>query len=137
MEFATDPLIETIWQAQKNCYLPVLAEEEKTLHFVLYEKSDNLIPNRYHIPEPAGKNFFPPTQLDCVFLPLTAFDRQGNRIGSGAGYYDRTFEFLKKTRIKPILIGLGYASQQVAELPQDAWDLSLDGILTEKELLFF
>ena len=138
-EFSTTPLIEAIWAANKKCFLPILTPE-KTLKFAEYRKNDQLILNQYHIPEPVAKaeNYFPAQQLDCVFVPLAAFDLQGHRLGTGGGYYDRTFTFLTKTSAKqPLLIGLAYIEQLIDELPFDEWDIVLDGVLTPQQLLLF
>lgn len=135
-EFDCMPLIETIWSAQKNCYLPVLSSQEKRqLLFNRYQAEDKLRPNRYSILEPVSDVFIPPSELDLVILPLVAFDLCGNRLGMGGGYYDFTFRFTGEK--KPYLLGLAYAAQQAVELPSDPWDIKLDGVLTESDILFF
>jgi 5-formyltetrahydrofolate cyclo-ligase len=138
-EFDTQPLIELIWKNNKNCYLPVLPQaREKFLDFGLYRAETVLRSNRYKILEPEGSQQIHGNELDLVFIPLVGFDLKGNRLGMGGGYYDRSFEFLlKNSAKKPLLIGLAYAVQQVKELPQDPWDVPLDGMLTEKEFKFF
>lgn len=138
-EFDCSPIIQSIWQANKKCYLPVLSEEnEGHLNFVSYRADDVLRLNRFRILEPEQSEIFPTTELDLVLLPLVGFDLQGNRLGVGGGYYDRTFEFKHKhPEKKPLLVGLAYQFQQVKELPKDPWDVSLDGILTEKSFFSF
>jgi 5-formyltetrahydrofolate cyclo-ligase len=137
-EFDTTAIIAALWRTKKNCYLPLLAEgEEKVLHFVRYLPEDVLNLNRYEIYEPAIRgDFFPPAQLDLVLLPLYGFDRTGHRLGSGGGYYDRTFAF-KKSAPTPLLIGVGFARQEINDLPHDTWDVPLDGILTESSFQLF
>lgn len=141
-EFHSRPLIEEIWSAGKNCFLPVLsAEKEKFLDFVKFSKDDTLRPNRYKILEPEHKTIIMHAEeLDLVFVPLVGFDLHGHRLGMGGGYYDRTFEFLLPKSFKakkPLLIGLAYEMQQTDTLPRDAWDVTLDGVLTERRLLLF
>ena len=140
-EFELVPVMQKIWQAQKQCYLPVLATASAgLLQFVKYQEDTVLQTNRYHILEPEynAHEECQAAELDVVLLPLTAFNRQGVRLGSGGGYYDRTFAFRAgQSRSQPILIGVGFAQQEVAKLPHDEWDVKLDGILTEKELLIF
>jgi 5-formyltetrahydrofolate cyclo-ligase len=71
---------------------------------------------------------------DIVLAPLLAFDRRGNRIGYGAGYYDMTLLALR-TR-KPVLaVGLAYADQEVASVPVGSSDVRLDLVLTERETI--
>ena len=140
-EFDVMPLLRQIWQAQKVCYLPVLSVEMPgQLQFVKYQEDTVLQTNRYHILEPdfSLANEIPVAGLEVVLLPLTAFNREGFRLGSGGGYYDKTFAFLRSQNIaKPLLIGVGFALQEVAELPHDEWDVKLDGVLTERELVVF
>jgi 5-formyltetrahydrofolate cyclo-ligase len=138
-EFDCSPIIRALWQAGKNCYLPVLStEHDGHLNFVSYHPEDVLRLNRYRILEPEHGEIFPETQLDLVILPLVGFDTHGNRLGMGGGYYDRTFAFLnQRTEKKPLLIGLAYAFQQVHQLPIDAWDVCMHGVLTEEGLVLF
>ena len=148
-EFDSATVIEAVWKAKKICYIPVLAEREDDprhkdqnyLRFARYEYGDPLHMNRYSILEPANlKHEIKPEGLDLVILPLLAFDRRGHRMGTGGGYYDRTFEFqhgvlYDDPNKKPKLLGLGYAAQEAENLPADSWDLTLDGVITEKEII--
>lgn len=136
-EFTTNPIIQIIYHANKKCYLPILAKEE--LKFVQFQPGDPLSKNRYRILEPIqNEPTFPKKSLDVVLMPLVAFDRQGNRLGMGGGYYDQTFVFcLEKKVERPWMIGVGFALQEVSELPHDPWDVPLDGVLTEKGLVLF
>ena len=69
-------------------------------------------------------------------MPLAAFDRRGNRIGHGAGYYDMTIARLRA--IKPIVaVGIAYAAQEVAEVPATERDERLDLVLTERDVFDF
>lgn len=134
-EFDCTPLIEAIWQAKKSCYLPVL-DAEKKLKFVLYKKNDPLHCNKHRILEPKHcSHSFPPEQLDLVIAPLVAFDKKGQRLGMGGGYYDKTFEFLLlKKCSKPKIFGLAYDVQEAIEIPHDNWDVNLDGVITESRV---
>lgn len=132
-EFDCKPIIEAIWSLNKKCYLPMISEKND-LQFATYFPETKLKGNRYQILEPADPDFFPKEKIDVVFLPLVGFDLQGNRLGMGKGYYDKTFSSLTK---KPILIGLAYDFQKVEKIPKDDWDVQLDGVLTEKTFLFF
>jgi len=131
-EIATLPIIEAIWVNNKLCYLPVVLKNN-TLQFVAYEKNDKLILNQYKIPEPifSAQKIINPENLDLVIVPLVGFDEKCNRLGSGAGFYDRTFA-CKKTGSKPLLIGIAYEIQKTKITPH-SWDIPLDMIITEKE----
>jgi 5-formyltetrahydrofolate cyclo-ligase len=136
-EVSTQLLIEKIWAEKKICYLPILHPENSSkLTFIRYDKDDRLQKNKFGILEPrfSPDKIIPGEQLDLVFLPLVAFDRNGNRLGMGAGYYDKTFAFRQNPKSsKPLLIGLAFALQEHAEIPFDHWDILLDGVVTEKE----
>jgi 5-formyltetrahydrofolate cyclo-ligase len=117
--------------------LPLLAKG-KELHFAPWRDGEPIAPNRYGIPEPvAPREWFAPFQLDLVLVPLLAFDRCGRRLGHGGGYYDRSFAFLKEQArpTEPLLVGVGYAFQEVDQLDPAPWDVALDYIATERELI--
>lgn len=136
-EFDSSLVIESVWNAKKHCYLPVLQEDGKSLYFVRYVYGDSLRLNRYSILEPANvTQVISPEALDLVITPLIAFDLQGHRLGTGGGYYDRTFAFIQEhVSNKPIMMGLGFAAQQAQEVPSDPWDINLKAILTEKNMI--
>lgn len=134
--------LSAIWQdAQtlgKKNYLPAIQNTpDSPLLFLPYQNNTPLKSNRYGIPEPHESlaNAMPPDQLDLVFAPLLGFDITGNRIGMGAGFYDRTFNFLKNTNVtKPLLVGVGYECQKVPLINAEPWDVKLHAIITEKTI---
>jgi 5-formyltetrahydrofolate cyclo-ligase len=69
-------------------------------------------------------------------MPLVAFDEQGNRLGMGGGFYDRTLAYLKyrQHRRKPVLAGLAHEIQKIGQLTTQSWDIPLDCIITENKL---
>ena len=141
-EISPLPILEKSFLAHKQCYLPVLDNrEEKLLLFTHYQKADLLKMNRFGILEPSleQKAPFPAKELDLVLVPLLAFDLLGHRLGMGKGYYDYTFSFLNENRSsqlkKPFLLGLAYDEQEATLLSTDAWDISLQGILTESRTI--
>lgn len=75
--------------------------------------------------------------FDAILLPLVAFDRTGNRLGMGAGFYDRalSFRLSDKSYRRPRLIGLAHHFQEVKSLTAQSWDVPLDAILTDVELI--
>jgi 5-formyltetrahydrofolate cyclo-ligase len=135
-EFGSRLMIEEVWRAGKRCYLPVLSSDHLT--FALYHFDTPLRLNRYHIAEPENTELLAADHLDLVIMPLSGFDLHGHRLGKGGGHYDRTFAFKReKPDGKPFLLGLGYQCQCVDHIPQDPWDVALDGVLTEQELKLF
>ena len=118
-------------------FLPRLDGERR--RFARWQVGDALATNRFGIPEPdiALAQCVEPAALELVLVPLLAFDRGGNRLGAGAGYYDRSFAFLctgERPR-EPVLVGVGFAFQEVPDLPARAWDVRLDFVCTERELI--
>jgi 5-formyltetrahydrofolate cyclo-ligase len=108
--------------------LPVAGHRDQPLIFRRWNANETLIPDAFGIASPpAGA----PTLLpDLVIAPVLGFDSRGNRLGQGAGHYDRTLEALR--RVKPVfVIGLAYAGQEVVALPAEPHDQKLDAILTE------
>lgn len=143
-ELKTQSAIEYLWQQTGHrVFLPTL-ETKPDLHmaFVEYHKTSQMENNRFGMPEPKTPldRHFAGSHMDIVFMPLVGFDLQGNRLGMGGGYYDRTFAFkrLPQDSANPtLLIGWAHSCQQVPQLPNQTWDVPLDGIITEKGLEFF
>lgn len=139
-ELSLMPFIHACWHYNKNVFLPVLQpRNHHPLWFTPFTPTTRLIPNRYGIFEPQhsrkqrNKKII---TLDSIFLPLVAFDLSGNRIGMGAGYYDRTLNNLKTRThwLKPRLIGVGYAFQQVNNISTNEWDVPMHFISTDKAI---
>lgn len=68
---------------------------------------------------------------DLMLVPLAAYDGKGNRIGYGAGHYDRAITKLKQKGKTPKLIGMAFSLQQVDAIPAEAHDQRLNGMITE------
>jgi len=137
-EIDPSPLIRFLERCGKQCYLPRLhADGSNRVWFVRYHSGDKLSDNRFGIPEPCVQNQkLPAWALQTVLMPLVGFDRSGNRLGMGGGFYDRTFAFKRqRPHSRPLLIGLAHSIQEVPELPTESWDMPLDIIATEKERL--
>ncbi len=77
--------------------------------------------------------------LDPVLLlmPLAAFDSEGNRIGYGAGYYDRAIARLREKGMTPRLVAIAFDCQEVESVPNEGHDVALDAVLTESGLRRF
>jgi len=130
-ELNTQGLINHCWDKNLNVYLPIVGAQNSAMNFTLYQPDSVMTHNRYDILEPLGEQQ-DGSQLRTIFLPLTAFDKAGQRLGMGAGYYDRT---LAKLTSKPKLVGLAYDFQEVANCPTDEFDQKLDWILTPEGVI--
>ena len=116
-------------------YLPKITSYRKAQMQFLPAQSQ-IRSNRYGIVEPQSKASIFANQLDVILLPMVAFDAAGNRLGMGAGFYDRALEKLIYQRsTKPLLIGLGYSFQEVENIPAQPWDVPLDAILTDENYI--
>ena len=106
---------------------------DNTLGFAPWRAGDDVRPNRYGIPEPDVPEgaWLRPEEMHVVLLPLVAFDAAGHRLGTGGGYYDRSFAFRTAAPAPPLLVGIGYDFQRVETLPAETWDVPLDAALTE------
>ena len=101
------------------------------MEFYKWYKNDPLLINKFGIPEPETTNRVYP---DILFVPLVAFDKKLNRLGYGAGFYDRLIQSLKK-RKNIITIGLAFDFQEVHLIPVSKYDQKLDYIVTNKKIL--
>ncbi|MFC5490229.1 5-formyltetrahydrofolate cyclo-ligase [Dokdonella soli] len=131
-------LMSGLRERGQTWYLPVIGAD-RLLRFAPWRPGIAISTNGYGIPEPehAVADLLTPEQLDLVLLPLLGFDRAGHRLGFGGGYYDRSFAFLRdRTDVgKPVLVGVGYALQEVAPITAMPWDVRLDYVATERELI--
>ena len=129
-EISTDKLIKILWAQGKQVYLPVLHPfNPNHLLFLRYLPDIPMLKNKFGIWEPKlnVQNVLPLDELDILFTPLVAFDKQGNRLGMGGGFYDRTLQHWQKSPFIPV--GLAHQCQQVEQLPTEAWDVPLHQIL--------
>jgi 5-formyltetrahydrofolate cyclo-ligase len=131
-EPSTLPLLEDLARARVKTALPVTGRLGTPLVFRLWRPGDPTLKGKMAIEEPLPAA--PEVAPDLLFVPLAAFDRTGQRIGYGAGFYDRS---LAQLRAKKTIyaVGVAYASQEVPEVPHEAHDERLDYVLTENELI--
>ncbi|WP_407681051.1 5-formyltetrahydrofolate cyclo-ligase [Pseudoalteromonas piratica] len=136
-EIDTSLIIEELWHHNIAVYLPILHPFcSGYLLFQRYEKNSPMTINRYGILEPKlnCSQVCPVEDLDVLCTPLVAFDLQGNRLGMGGGFYDRTLaKYYREKRSKPEIIGLAHNCQQVDLLPIESWDVPLKTIVTPKK----
>jgi 5-formyltetrahydrofolate cyclo-ligase len=114
--------------------LPVVVDRKAALTFRLWRPGDPTRAGAMSIPEPLPSS--PAVDPDLLFTPLACFDRRGHRIGYGAGYYDRTLARIRD--MKPIhAVGVAYGVCEIASVPYEAHDQSLDAIVTDQETILF
>ncbi|MDE1477192.1 5-formyltetrahydrofolate cyclo-ligase [Xenorhabdus bovienii] len=134
-ELDTRPLIQQLWQQNKQVYLPVLHPfNQHHLLFLHYHAETSLNCNRFNIEEPPldVRQVLPVSELDVMFIPLVAFDNTGQRLGMGGGFYDRTLAKWQQQNFYPI--GLAHDFQLVNVLPSANWDIPLPEIITPEKI---
>ncbi len=129
-EADTMGLIRTALEAGKRVAVPVCVPNEAQILPCEIKSPDELMPGHWGIPEPPRhlQRKIRVGEIDLAVIPGLAFDRHFNRLGYGAGYYDR---FLPKMRRDAAKIGIGFSFQLVDQLPADPFDVPLDGIITD------
>jgi len=122
------PLLIALTESGASVSLPCVERKSAPLTFRHWKPSDTLRLGAFGVKEPlTDKRVTEPTLL---LLPLLAFTPDGKRLGYGGGDYDRTLETLRG-KSDVFACGVAYAGQETADLPTDAHDQPLDGILTE------
>ncbi len=136
------PALKYALVRHKECYVPVLYRGgENRLLFGRVTESTRFKPNKFGIPEPdiAREGWVLSSQLDLVLAPLVAFDDQGNRIGMGGGFYDRSLKQLTMKQLwkRPCVLGIAHQFQQVKSIGRNIWDVPVRGVVTDQRTLNF
>jgi 5-formyltetrahydrofolate cyclo-ligase len=137
VDYANEPptraLIEKALKTGKTVLVPKIGKNN-SLSFHSVESLSELKKNERGILEPTGeKNGLEPSEIDLVLVPGIVFDEQGNRLGSGKGFFDRSLSDMKKA----FRVGLAFEEFVVAELPTEAHDAKMHALVTEKKTRFF
>lgn len=123
------PLYAAFHKAGIRVFLPYTPPLGQALIFRQWYPSVKMCKGRFGTSYPLGGTGCP----DMIFVPLLAFDRMGNRLGYGGGYYDRTLAAYPYADA----VGYGLASQEESAIPVDSFDKKLEAIITENELIKF
>lgn len=114
------------------CVPKVRSKQEGISVFRIDDLAD-LRTGYFGIPEPKNNCMeVNALEIDLVLMPGLAFDREGGRVGYGGGFYDR---FLMKADRKVHKIAPAYHFQLLDKVPMDDWDIRIDGIVTNKEVV--
>lgn len=134
------PLANKLLQCSKHIAYPCLrrsaynSEGQRTglkMYFASSAQDTPLVRGTYDLLEPHAPARPPPFYADVIFLPLVAFSRSGARLGMGGGFYD---QLDSGTALR---IGLAHEQQEASALPVAAWDMPLDAVITQREVLPF
>jgi 5-formyltetrahydrofolate cyclo-ligase len=132
-EVNTVPLITALLERRNPIVVPIIVKEDISLRLSYLKDRAVLVPSTFGVPEPIGSEIpADPNDIDTIVLPMLGFDKNGGRIGYGAGYYDR---FLSKN-LTMQKIGIAYACQEVESLPVDENDIRMNCIITENGIVY-
>ncbi|QNQ11586.1 5-formyltetrahydrofolate cyclo-ligase [Sphingomonas alpina] len=121
------PLARAAVEAGCIIALPHIVNRATPMRFLSWDTEAALIAGPFGLHQPA--EHAAELSPDIILAPLVAFDRSLNRLGQGAGYYDRAFlRFPDSWRI-----GIAWSIQQAESLPVESWDVPLHAIATERE----
>lgn len=134
-EVDTRLLIEQLQALKVRVVLPVVVERPgpgrpPRMEHRTFTGIGALRPGPWGTLEPSDAPLVPPTAIDVVLVPTLAADRDGNRIGYGAGFYDA---FLAAT--PAVRVGLVYAACLHPSVPAEPHDAPLDVVVTEREVI--
>ncbi|MDD2472387.1 MULTISPECIES: 5-formyltetrahydrofolate cyclo-ligase [unclassified Methanoculleus] len=128
-EVRTDDLIIDLNRRGVRVVVPLIERETRSLRLSYLPDPAVLVPSTFNVPEPIGHELpARPGDIGVVVIPMLAFDARGNRLGYGAGYYDR---FLCRCPHAQ-KIGIAFSCQQAQSIPVDENDVKMDYIVTEK-----
>lgn len=115
------------WHNRKNFYLPRV--NGVNLDILPYNKSKMHL-GAFNIEEPDGDDVVDISTIEVIIVPAMAYDRHGNRVGRGKGFYDR---LLRST--DAVLIGVAYDCQLFNEIETDEFDVPVHYVITEKGVI--
>tara|TARA_B100001989_G_C24545235_1_gene470279 strand:+ start:1494 stop:2081 length:588 start_codon:yes stop_codon:yes gene_type:complete len=136
-EFDVRMLIDDMLKKNHVVALPVMEDDSRVLKFIRCSADMELKAGKYGIMQPEINEDTEYLEPDIFIVPMLAFDRQGNRMGYGGGYYDSTLEHYAEQ--KDILcVGVAYAQQAcLFNLPIEEHDRQMDYIITQQDAFEF
>ena len=126
-EVAADRVMAAANLSHVKLALPFIGARGEVMRFKRWRLGEALIKSPFGFLQPSTEA--PDAAPDIILVPLVGFDRDMNRLGQGAGHYDRIFMLYPNA----LRIGLAWSCQEIPALPTDPWDVPLDAVLTEKE----
>lgn len=131
-ELDTEPLIRALHRRGAHLFVPVVRKRRDTMTFIRLNETTPVAKSYLRVKQPITRRpICPLTMLDIIIIPVVGFDCSGRRIGRGGGYYDRTLSGIHARR-HPQKLGFAYDVQELRSIPNEPWDLKLDGVITER-----
>ncbi|MFK8012639.1 MAG: 5-formyltetrahydrofolate cyclo-ligase [Marinicellaceae bacterium] len=132
--FKNEADLSVLLNSKKKLCLPVVLNNNAMV-FHYCDVNTSFSKNKYGILEPQNDKIVNTNEIDLCLLPLVGFNRVGHRLGMGGGYYDRYFEHNKSQEKPTILVGVAYDFQEDDTIKSESWDVPLDLIFTNKEVI--
>lgn len=132
-EVDTSFILSILQGKDKNIALPKIQGEDGLIHILLTDNT-KLKTNSWGVPEPEEGIEVPVKKIDVVFIPLLAFDKNGNRVGYGKGFYDN---FLQECRKDVIKVGLSLFTAEAKISDVNERDIPLDYCVTPEKTYSF
>jgi 5-formyltetrahydrofolate cyclo-ligase len=129
-EVPTDGIARRLHSEGRRVLLPYLTGSR--MEAAELRDGDALVPTSYGPMEPADRRPVEPGEIDAVLAPGLAFDRQGHRIGYGAGHFDR---YLVRLRDEATRVGIAFHQQVIPAIPHGPGDQRLDLVVTDLETI--
>lgn len=137
-ELSCAAITQKLAERGRDIRLPILAPKPSgRLLFARWTDDDSLAVNQFGIPEPVRGPGVSPNEIDVAIVPVVAFDGQANRIGTGGGWYDRTFAGRARCAhwTRPYLIGIAFDEQQADGIDPQPHDVAMDWIVTPTRII--
>ena len=136
-EVGTAPLRALARERGCRVYLPRITDFAAGRMSLYRDLGRPMRRNRFAIDEPRGGERLAPEGLAVALMPLVGFDEAGNRLGNGAGYYDRLLARRHGRRGAPVLVGVAFECQRCPPLEAMPHDVPLDAVVTERGIQHF
>jgi len=134
-ELDTSILMEELLERNIKVALPIVEKGSRILKFAQWGIDMPMCVGAYNIPHPEVNEQTVWLEPDIFLVPMLAFDRRGNRLGYGGGYYDSTIAKYRENK-NVIAVGLAYAEQAcLFHLPAEEHDQIMDWVITEKNVI--
>ena len=132
-EVNTEFILHILQGKDKSIIVPKVNNKLNHMSHILLQDNTVLKFSNYGVPEPVSGIELQPSQIDVVFIPLLAYDKKGNRLGYGKGFYDR---FLEKCNSKTLFVGLSLFEPEES-VPNEKTDIPLNFCITPNNIYTF
>ena len=134
-EVDTWPILADALATGKTVAIPKIDRKRRMVDArVVYDLEDDLAPGIFGIMEPQSGEVVPPAAIDFILVPARGFDRAGNRLGRGGGYYDR---YLAQPALRAVRCGAAFAAQVLDAVPHTELDMPVHLLVTEEAVTRF